>query len=177
MKNLERTKYGKTSSSGLKETVQEMRITNLLLGELPAPVAVRSAARSLIALMLRSWVWIPPKSWCSSSSFCVMLSSVGRGLFDELIARPTESQQVSKLINKRPVCVAAKVLKRTVDPQMNVGWLIGHHLLSRNFGPYTCFDQRHQVGDLFEITLQKLYFENKLTEMEALNFLFQNNTK
>jgi hypothetical protein len=56
MKNLERTKYGKTSSSGLQETVQEMRITTLLLGELPALVAVRSAAKSLVALMLRSWV-------------------------------------------------------------------------------------------------------------------------
>jgi hypothetical protein len=45
-----------------------------------------------------------------------VLSCVGRGLCNWLIARPKELYHVSKYITKPRVCEADKVLTRTVEP-------------------------------------------------------------
>ena len=48
--------------------------------------------RSTAARLLRSWVRIPPGTWMFVCCECCVLS--GRGLCDELIARPEESYRV-----------------------------------------------------------------------------------
>jgi hypothetical protein len=52
-------------------------------------------AHVLAAWLLGSWVWIPPEAWIIVFCFCV-LSCVGRGLCDGLIACPKEPHRVSK---------------------------------------------------------------------------------
>jgi hypothetical protein len=47
---------------------------------------------SAAACRLRSWVWIPPGAWTFVCCECCVLS--GRGLCDELIARPEESYRL-----------------------------------------------------------------------------------
>jgi hypothetical protein len=48
--------------------------------------------KSTAALLLRSWVWIPPGAWISVCCDCCVCS--GRGLCDELITRPEESYRL-----------------------------------------------------------------------------------
>ena len=48
--------------------------------------------RSATARLLRSWVRIPPGAWMFVCCGCCVLS--GRGLCDELIARPEESYRL-----------------------------------------------------------------------------------
>jgi len=60
----------------------------ILIKEKPVPVAARSAA----ARLLRSWVRIPPVAWKFVYCECCVLS--GRGLCDELIIRPEESNRL-----------------------------------------------------------------------------------
>jgi hypothetical protein len=48
-----------------------------------------------------------------------VLSYIGRSLFDGLITSLKDSYQMSKYIKNFPVCEAAKVFTRTVEPQMN----------------------------------------------------------
>ena len=52
----------------------------------------RLRRRSAAAGLLRSWVRIPPGVWMSVCCECCVLS--GRGLCDELIARPEESYRL-----------------------------------------------------------------------------------
>jgi hypothetical protein len=54
------------------------------------PVAARSKAFWLIG----TWVRIPLEAWIFVFVFLSMLSCVGRGLCDGLIARPKESYRV-----------------------------------------------------------------------------------
>jgi hypothetical protein len=52
---------------------------------------------------------------CLPSSFCVVLSCVGRDLCDGPMIRSKESYQVSKYIKETFSCEAAKVLTRTAN--------------------------------------------------------------
>jgi ABC-type spermidine/putrescine transport system permease subunit I len=57
----------------------------------PLPVTARSVAKAFIPWTLIWQVLIPVKArGCLSSSFCVLLSCVGRYLCDGLISRPEE---------------------------------------------------------------------------------------
>jgi hypothetical protein len=61
---------------------------------------------------------------CLSSSSCVVLSCVGRGLCGGLITHPEESYRVYKWIKKHSTCEAAKVLGPYKDFRATDEWII-----------------------------------------------------
>lgn len=63
------------------------------------PSAARSETKALMACTQRPGVRIPFKA-CAFVTVRVVLSCIGRGLWNELICRPKESYQVFKQIKK-----------------------------------------------------------------------------
>jgi hypothetical protein len=103
----------------MKGRYSQFRITAVFIGTRAAassPRGRRGLRRRSSLCGRRSWVQIPLKTWMLVLIFCVVSSCVGRGLCKGLISRPKESYQVSNKIKKTPVCEAAKVLSRTVEP-------------------------------------------------------------
>jgi hypothetical protein len=88
------------------------------------PVAAQSEALGWSLERLNRGFESRLRHGCLSSSFCVMLSCVGRGFCDGLIIRPKESYQVSKQIKKPRVCEASKVHARTIEPWRTARQLI-----------------------------------------------------
>jgi hypothetical protein len=90
-------------------------------------VAAQSEVKALTAWTLRSWVRTPRKAWmfvlvcvALSSSFCVVLSYVGRGLCDGLITVQAIPTDCLNILRSLP-CEVGKVLARTVEPLVNEG--------------------------------------------------------
>jgi len=76
----------------MSENIRFFFNLNFVLGVCTSQWPRRLRRMSVATRLLRLWVRIPPGAWMSVGRECCVLS--GRGLYDELIARPEESYRL-----------------------------------------------------------------------------------